>query len=188
MILFGDQGAGLQRIPASGGTPSPVTQLNKEAGETSHYWPQFLPGGKKFLYLTRSGDAEKSGVFIGAFDGKPATRIAQTGFKAAYDAANFVFCGYCPMEGWNRTKAHTVHLHIKDWIHGEKHGCLAGRGQGQWQKVIDEATQTGYKGFATMEPHFRGGGPTGGYTGPDLFPLAIDAFRTILDRAGAAWN
>jgi len=88
VILFGDQGAGLQRIPASGGTPSPVTQLNKEAGETAHYWPQFLPGGKKFLYLTRSGDAEKSGVFIGAFDGKPATRIAQTGFKAAYDAGS----------------------------------------------------------------------------------------------------
>ncbi len=115
-------------------------------------------------------------------------QISSPHFKAAYDAANFVFCGYCPIEGWNRTKAHTVHLHIKDWIHGEKHGCLAGRGQGQWQKVIDEATQTGYKGFATMEPHFRGGGPTGGYTGPDLFPLAIDAFRTILDRAGAAWN
>ena len=62
VILFGNQLAGLQRIPASGGTPSPVTQLNKEAGETAHYYPQFLPGGKQFLYLVRHGEAEKMGI------------------------------------------------------------------------------------------------------------------------------
>ena len=43
----------------------------------------------------------------------------------------------------------------------------------------------GYKGYAVMEPHLRGGGPTGGVTGPDLFPLAVEAFRKILrDRRG----
>ncbi len=74
------------RVP--GGTPSAVTQLNKEAEETAHYYPQFLPGGKRFLYQTRNGEAEKMGVFIGSLDGKPATRIAQTHFKAAYDAGS----------------------------------------------------------------------------------------------------
>lgn len=108
--------------------------------------------------------------------------------RAAYDAANFVFCGFDPIDGWNRTKSRTVHFHIKDWIHGEKHGCLAGKGQGQWAKVLSEATANSYQGFATLEPHFRGGGPTGGYTGPDLFPLAIEAFRDILKSVGAAWN
>ena len=86
LILFGDQLAGLQRIPASGGTPSPVTQLNQEAGETAHYYPQFLPGGKEFLYLVRHADAEKMGIFVGSLDGKPATRIVQTEYKAVYDA------------------------------------------------------------------------------------------------------
>jgi len=108
--------------------------------------------------------------------------------KAAYDAANFVFCGYDPINGWNQSKAKTVHFHIKDWVHGEKHGCLAGKGQGQWSKVLAEATQNDYHGFATLEPHFRGGGPTGGFTGPDLFPVAIEAFRHLLNDAGAAWN
>ena len=91
MIVFGDQGPGLQRIPASGGTPSLVTRVNKEAGETFHYYPQFLPGGKQFLYLVRHGEAEKMGIYIGSLDGKPgtpATRIVQTQFKAEYDAGS----------------------------------------------------------------------------------------------------
>ena len=64
VIVFGDQGPGLQRISVSGGTSSPVTQVNKEAGETSHYYPQFLPGGKQFLYVIRYGEAEKMGIYI----------------------------------------------------------------------------------------------------------------------------
>jgi len=91
VIVFGDQAEGLQRIPASGGTPSLVTRVNKEAGEMFHYYPQFLPGGTQFLYLIRHGDGEKIGIYIGSLDGKPATpatRIVQTHFKAAYDAGS----------------------------------------------------------------------------------------------------
>lgn len=86
VILFGEQLAGLQRVPASGGTPSPVTQLNKEAGELAHYYPQFLPGGKEFLYLVRHREADSMWIYVGSLDGKPATRILQTESKAVYDA------------------------------------------------------------------------------------------------------
>jgi serine/threonine protein kinase len=91
VIVFGDSGPGLQRIPASGGTPSLVTRVNKEAGELFHNYPQFLPGGKQFLYLVRHGEAEKMGIYIGSLDGKPgtpATRIVQTQFRAEYDAGS----------------------------------------------------------------------------------------------------
>src|SRR5262245_54745504 len=91
VIVFGDHAAGLQRVPASGGTPSLVTQVNKEAGETYHYYPQFLPGGKQFLYLVRHREAEKMGIYIGSLNdkpGAPATRIVQTQVKAAYDAGS----------------------------------------------------------------------------------------------------
>ncbi len=47
---------------------------------------------------------------------------------------------------------------------------------------------TGYTGFATLEPHLKGGGPTGGVTGPDLFPQAVKSFTTILDQAGASYQ
>jgi hypothetical protein len=43
-------GAGLLRVPASGGTPEPLTRPDAAKDETSHRWPQFLPGGKKVLF------------------------------------------------------------------------------------------------------------------------------------------
>ncbi|MBY0230880.1 MAG: sugar phosphate isomerase/epimerase [Gemmataceae bacterium] len=104
--------------------------------------------------------------------------------RAVYDAANYVYCGYDPWEGWTRTKGVTVHLHIKDWKKGEAHGCLAGEGDGGWPRVV--ADFKGYDGFATLEPHLLGGGPTGGVTGPELFPKAVEAFRAVLRGAGIA--
>ncbi len=115
-------------------------------------------------------------------------QIQSPAFKAVFDAANYVFCGYDPWKGWIDTKALTVHLHIKDWQTGEKHGCLPGEGDGRWQEVLTEAVQMGYDGFATMEPHLLGGGPTGGQTGPELFPRAIEAFRQLVHKAGGTWK
>jgi 3-dehydroshikimate dehydratase len=109
-------------------------------------------------------------------------------FGAVYDAANYVFCGYDPWEGWQRTKRWTVHLHIKDWIAGAAHGSIPGEGQGRIPESIADAMKLDYDGFATMEPHLLGGGPTGGVTGPELFPKAVAAFKRILDQAGAAYQ
>lgn len=108
--------------------------------------------------------------------------------RAAYDAANWVFCGYDPVKGWELTKEYVEHLHIKDWKGSgtEEHtGRLAGHGDGRIAYSIADAVKRGYKGFAVMEPHLRGGGPTGGVTGPDLFPVAVEAFRKILRECGA---
>jgi 3-dehydroshikimate dehydratase len=114
--------------------------------------------------------------------------VPSNAFSAVYDPANYVFCGYDPWEGWQKTKDLTAHFHIKDWIAGEKHGCLPGEGQGRIPEVIADAVARGYDGFATLEPHLLGGGPTGGVTGPELFPKAVAAFTAILDRAGAKYQ
>jgi sugar phosphate isomerase/epimerase len=109
-------------------------------------------------------------------------------FAAVYDAANYVFCGYDPWQGWQLTKPWTVHFHIKDWIKGQQHGCPAGEGQGRLPEVMAEAVSMNYDGFATIEPHLLGGGPTGGVTGPELFPKAVAAYRKILDQFGARYQ
>jgi len=107
---------------------------------------------------------------------------------AVHDPANFVFCGYDPWQGWLASKPWLVHFHIKDWIADAKHGSLAGEGQGRIPEVIADAVKMGYSGFATMEPHLLGGGPTGGVTGPELFPKAVAAFKRILDQGGAKYQ
>ncbi|MDY3552930.1 sugar phosphate isomerase/epimerase family protein [Gemmata sp. JC717] len=113
--------------------------------------------------------------------------------RGAYDAANYAYGNFDPVEGWEKTKAWTAHFHIKDWKmggHGAGHdyGVIPGTGDGQVAHSVRDAAARGYKGFAVMEPHLRGGGPTGGITGPDLFPYAVQAFRTILDEAWAKYD
>jgi sugar phosphate isomerase/epimerase len=114
--------------------------------------------------------------------------IRSPSFRAVYDPANYVFCGFDPWEGWELTKGYTAHFHIKDWTKGENHGRVAGEGQGRIPEVLAEAASWGYDGFATLEPHLLGGGPTGGVTGPELFPKAVDALKQILDRLGAEYQ
>ena len=109
--------------------------------------------------------------------------------RAAYDAANYAYGNFDPVAGWEKTKAYTSHFHIKDWKQGghaagHEYGVIAGTGDGHIAHSIKGAVAMGYKGFATMEPHLRGGGPTGGVTGPDLFPYAVEAFRAILKTCG----
>jgi serine/threonine protein kinase/Tol biopolymer transport system component len=57
-------GAGLMRVAATGGLPEPLTALDQARGEYAHMWPQFLPDGQHFLYLARSQDPDKSGIFV----------------------------------------------------------------------------------------------------------------------------
>jgi sugar phosphate isomerase/epimerase len=109
-------------------------------------------------------------------------------FAAVYDPANYVFCGYDPWRGWQLTKPWTVHFHIKDWVRGEEHGRPAGEGQGRIPEVMAEAVAANYDGFAVLEPHLIGGGPTGGVTGPELFPKAAAAFKKVLDGVGATYQ
>ena len=43
----------LQQLSDAGGTPQPLTRLEK--GEFGHYWPDFLPDGKAVLFSTTMG-------------------------------------------------------------------------------------------------------------------------------------
>jgi Tol biopolymer transport system component len=57
---------GLYAVPASpGGDVTPVTTLSRDAKENSHRWPQFLPDGRRLLYLARSADTSRQGIYVG---------------------------------------------------------------------------------------------------------------------------
>jgi Tol biopolymer transport system component len=88
VILFAERSSGLMRIPAGGGKPVSVTTINKEAGEQFHYFPHFLPGSQRFLYLVRHSNPEKQGIYIESLDGKsPRVQILKTNSQARYDPA-----------------------------------------------------------------------------------------------------
>jgi DNA-binding winged helix-turn-helix (wHTH) protein len=50
-ILIGQIGDGIFRVSASGGEPVRITQPDPKKNETRHMLPQFLPGGRRFLYV-----------------------------------------------------------------------------------------------------------------------------------------
>ncbi len=74
-IIFGTA-LGVLRVSAAGGTPSAVTARDARK-ESGHGYPVFLPDGRHFLYVRYSGDQEKSGVYAGALDVKPAEQSAK---------------------------------------------------------------------------------------------------------------
>ncbi len=47
---------GLSRVPAAGGKPEALTQLDMEKGERDHRYAQWLPGGKAVLFTIGSSD------------------------------------------------------------------------------------------------------------------------------------
>jgi len=56
-----NQTGGLFRVPAGGGAPAPLTELDREHAEVTHRWPQVLPGGKTVLFTAHTRN-------VGGFD------------------------------------------------------------------------------------------------------------------------
>jgi len=83
-IIFGSS-AGIYRVSAEGGTPEAVTSLGDQ--ETGHFWPHFLPDGRRFLYLAWSTDAGRRAVFAGSLDGGDPTKVLDVASNVAYTSA-----------------------------------------------------------------------------------------------------
>ncbi len=67
ILLGGEQGKPLLRVPADGGNAVPVTTLLE--GETVHDYPHFLPDGRTFLFMERHGSTEADWeVYAASFD------------------------------------------------------------------------------------------------------------------------
>jgi serine/threonine protein kinase/Tol biopolymer transport system component len=76
---------GLFKVAASGGIPARVTQTDTARQESAHGFPQFLPDGKRFLYLVQSADETVQGVYLSSLDRpRERLRIVGTAYKALY--------------------------------------------------------------------------------------------------------
>ncbi len=69
-------------MPARGGEPEPLGTLAE--GETARVWPQFLPDGRHYLYLSLGSRPEDQGIYVGALDSDLRKRVVATEYNAAY--------------------------------------------------------------------------------------------------------
>ncbi len=88
VILFsGTFGSGIFRVSAAGGEPRPVLELDKSRQETRQDFPQFLPDGRHFLYLS---EGPKRGVYLASLDAAGTRILIPGGSAATYASPGFL--------------------------------------------------------------------------------------------------
>jgi eukaryotic-like serine/threonine-protein kinase len=91
VILIGTFGSGILSFPAAGGAESRVTSLDSGRGEIGHIWPQFLPDGRRFLFLARTIDGERNALYLGSTSGAQPKRIIEASTNAAYVRGHLLY-------------------------------------------------------------------------------------------------
>jgi len=111
--------------------------------------------------------------------------LGPKGLAGCFDSANFIGTGEPDVwECWTKLREETDYFHVKDQVRATEEYVLAGKGDGEYPRILTDAIKRGYTGFVSLEPHLSKGGRFGGFTGPDLFPQAVAATRKIIEAAG----
>jgi Tol biopolymer transport system component len=76
--------AALFRVAETGGPSTPLTTLNESLTENSHRFPQFLPDGRRFLFVSRCGQRENNALYIGSLDSPDVTRVMTAQSQVRY--------------------------------------------------------------------------------------------------------
>lgn len=166
----------------------------------------YVPEGQKDAY--RAQVMERLGAFLDEVKGHPVTLLhenesdifgdiprrcldimeafASAQLRMTFDPANFVRSDVRPFsDGYDMLKDYIEYLHIKDRLMADKSVVPAGQGDGQIKELLGVLNARGYDGFASLEPHLVHGGAMGGFTGPELFEVAANALKGLLEEVGA---
>jgi sugar phosphate isomerase/epimerase len=110
--------------------------------------------------------------------------INSPALRSAFDFANFVQAGEDPLTNWPKLKPYVAHIHVKDAMKADGKVVPAGAGDGHLEPIIKDAYASGYRGFLSLEPHLSAAGKFSGFSGPELFKVAVTALRELCGRAG----
>jgi len=109
--------------------------------------------------------------------------------RLAWDPANFVQCGVRPFtDGYRQLRPYLAYVQVKDADLDGGRVCVAGAGDGEWPQTLRALRDDGYDGFFSMEPHLAHAGRAGGFSGPDLFATATEAFTGLLRAEGIGYR
>jgi sugar phosphate isomerase/epimerase len=115
--------------------------------------------------------------------------VGSPNLKVAWDAANFVQVGVRPFtEGYALLRPHLEYVQIKDALLTTGEVVKSGEGDGEVVETIRELRSDGFDGFFSLEPHLSQTHALGGFSGPDLFTEAWQAFTDILKAEGISYS
>jgi Tol biopolymer transport system component len=81
-------------VAAAGGESTPVTAFDTERGDNSHRHPRFLPDGRRFIYLARTGGGQASTghpLVVNSIDGDEDVEIMAGIAHADFAAGHLLF-------------------------------------------------------------------------------------------------
>jgi 3-dehydroshikimate dehydratase len=109
-------------------------------------------------------------------------QIIDPHFRAAFDTANFIQCQQTPYpDGYDALRPWITYVHVKDAL---ANGSVvpAGEGLSHWPDLLQRLRQDGYDGFFALEPHLASAERYRGFSGPELFRRASQAFQRFLQQ------
>lgn len=156
-------------------------------------WPAVRDWMREQVELAKSEGIillhENDATFYGAYPDNAKQLFETLGgptFRAAFDFANTVLIGYRAMSDWFPWILPHLHtLHIKDARESEKKVYPAGEGDGQIEETLRWLIAQGWNGPLTIEPHLASAGAFGGFSGEQLFEVAVQALRKVVHAVGS---
>ncbi len=117
------------------------------------------------------------------------TQVNSPILRAAWDPANFVQCGVRPhTQGYESLRPFIAYVHVKDALLDSGQVVPAGQGDGEVRETIMALRASGFDGFFSLEPHLAAAGTFSGFSGPDLFRVAVKAFKDLLREQQIEWS
>jgi serine/threonine-protein kinase len=84
IVLAPDTRSGLVVLPDAGGTPEPLTTLDKERDENSHRLPHFLPDGKALIFTATGTWSEGTALHALSLESGERTELIRGGSDGRY--------------------------------------------------------------------------------------------------------
>jgi Tol biopolymer transport system component len=81
----------IQRVSAAGGSLAPVLPLDSARAEVAQSYPQFLPDGRHFLYLSTSDGSRPSEIRVAVVGSNDTAGVTAADSNMAYSAGHLLF-------------------------------------------------------------------------------------------------
>jgi Tol biopolymer transport system component/tRNA A-37 threonylcarbamoyl transferase component Bud32 len=186
----------IQQVPVAGGTPQPLTHLEK--GETSHRWPEFLPGGKGVLFAagTSAGDFSNAQVAVESIGAGERRNLAQGGTNPRYalsghlvyaQMGNLMAMLFDPQRLTGTGAAVPVVDGVTESISGGAQYSFSDTGSLVYVSGVTLATQTRLVWVSRTGAEQLLAAPTHDYTDPELSPDGRRIAVGILEKESLVW-
>jgi sugar phosphate isomerase/epimerase len=91
-------------------------------------------------------------------------------------------------EAYGLLRPYLVYLQVKDALAATGEVVPAGQGDGQVRETLAALRDSGFDGYASLEPHLAVAERFGGFSGPEDFRRAARALKGLLAEASIPWR